>query len=1027
MAVLMSNQSGNFTTAATWSLIDSTSYSNSEAASTSSTTSWVASTTFVPGAITIDGLAIKTSAHTAVGSIAAKLGKSGSISSIATGSPGVITTSAAHGLTTGETILLTNTSTTPVTTALAWAVTVLSPTTFSLVQSNGSALNITASATTWSSATTYASGNTITYQGVTYNSLQNGNLNNTPSTSPTWWSSTTTFATPLATITSNTLVAAPVFTTGVAHGLAVGSQITIKGSTATPSFNGAWTVATVPSATTFTLTGAPSAVGGVSGWGAYNMTLVPDTVIAINASDLQTINTGTAVGWTLFKFPSNVTLTAATTYSAQITGSTAGNWTSWRTATAADWARALRTTTTQAPAAADSTLICGQYSSPGTNSAWTVTVDSGVTSATTYGGMEICGNGTVSFATSSNTYLKIAGNVGTTTTGIQGYTGGTFSMGTQASPVSSSNTAALEFACASVTQYGFDIKQSGFTFNTGGNALTYNSALLAADANAAATSLTTNVSTGWKNGNSIALASTTQTRTQCEKVALTADASGTTLTCAALANAHGGGGTALVIAEVINLSRNVSIFSTSAANTTYINIAGAGVTANIQATEFYNMGSNTAAKRGIDIAITTAGGSSCTINNCSIHDFTPAGATGCNVTNAASNNVTVSNTVFYNITGSHVANVTTSGNNYTYSNLIGILGGGTIFLFGDMGGTYSNLTAAGGTTQGIAFAETMAAGVMAGTISGLTAHSNTGPGLNLSNITTYTNNPFTTVSNITSWRNTTYGITFSNTFGVIVDGQGSNNGQLFGNATANMTFSSSCGNVYLRNFISNAGTTLTAPIGLAFSNDMKDGYMDNSTFGVTTTHATGDMSFPAANIFSRFVARNCTFNSATTVANILANAVEGSEISSARHQQTAGNHRSYKKFGTISSDSVVYRTPPLSTRLTPSSVNGKIQSGYKKIAVPNGQTATISVYVRKSVAGDGAAYNGNQPRLIQRADAATGNNTDVVLATATNAANGAFQLLTATIAAVNDNCAVTVYIDADGSAGWVNIDDWFIS
>lgn len=39
----------------------------------------------------------------------------------------------------------------------------------------------------WSGATTYALGNMVTYSGLTYISLQAGNLNHQPDTSPTWW------------------------------------------------------------------------------------------------------------------------------------------------------------------------------------------------------------------------------------------------------------------------------------------------------------------------------------------------------------------------------------------------------------------------------------------------------------------------------------------------------------------------------------------------------------------------------------------------------------------------------------------------------------------------------------------------------------------------------------------------------------------------------------------------------------------------------------------------------------------------
>jgi len=978
MSVLMSGANGNFTGAGTnpWYLVDPTSYSNSEAASTANTTSWVSSTTFVPGAITISGMALKVSAHGAAGMVAVRLGKSGTITAIATGNPSQIT-SANHGLTTGETVLLAGTNSTPALTG-PYTVTVTGTNTFTVP------VNVTVAGT-----------------------------------AGTW-------TTPLANIASNTLVATPVFTTTVAHGFTAGvTQIVIKGSTSTPNMNGTWTVATTPTGSTFTLTGAPSFVGGTSGWGAYNIVGVPDSLVVINATDLQTVNAATAVGWANFVFPSSLTLTAGTTYVAQISGSVASSWTPWRTtATAGDWSRALITTTNQAPVASDTTLINGSYSAPGTNSVWTVTMDS-TSSATTYGAIEIGGNGTLAYGTAASTayYLKIAGSAGTTTTGIQGYTGGTFSMGTQGTPIPSTSTAQLEFACTTPTQYGFDMKQGGFTLNTGGNPLTVNSALLAADANSGATSLTTNVSTGWASGSVIGVASTTQTRAQTEKVTMSGAASGTTLPVSALVNAHGGGGTPNVVAELINLTRNAQIFSTSAANTTYVNIGAAGSIANIQSTEFFNLGSATASKNGINVAPSNNG--SVTINGCSIHDNTPASANGINVTGGTNGNITVSNTVFYNITASCLATVVTTQTTNTYNNLIGMLGGALIFNIGDVLGTVTNLTAVSGTTGGITFTGAPASGNF-GTLSGFTAHSNTSVGISFSGLTQFGNNPYGTFSNLTSWRNTTYGLSFSNVFCFIVDGTGALGAQFFGNATAGMAIAGSCGNIYLRNLVFNAGTTLTQPVGAACTNDCKDFYLDNCTFGVTTTHATGDFNVPSANTFFRIFLRNCTLNSPTPVANPI-NMVEGSEISIARYQQTAGNHKAYYKFGASTPDTVIWHYASPSTRLTPTTANQKLRTGWKKIAVPNGQTATISVWVRKSVAGDGTAYTGNQPRLVQRADAATGNNVDTVLATATNAANGAWQQLQATIAAVNDNCAITVYIDCDGAAGWVNVDDWVIN
>lgn len=736
---------------------------------------------------------------------------------------------------------------------------------------------------------------------------------------------------------------------------------------------------------------------------------VTNTTVTVNVADIPN-----GIGWVFFKFSTSVTLTSGTTYTVQLKSTTNAQVTTFRkSATAADWTYALRTTTTQAPASGDQLLIGGEWDSAGVNSSWTITMNN--TASTNFGpatagvaAIEVSSNSTFTSGVAASTayLLNIAGS-------LYQNNAATVSFGTGGTPMPASSSLAIQFVNTSNVEFGWEIR-AGSTANTGGAVLTANSALLAADASAAATSLTTNISTGWKNGNVIALAATTRTRADSESKALTADASGTSLTITSLTNAHGG--TAPVVAELINLTRNVSMFGSSTANQAYINI-NATATVDFESTEFYQLGSATAAKRGIDIGTTTG---SCTINNCSIHDFIVASSIGINCNIATNNNLTITNNVMYNIANNGVTTATGTTTNTTFNNIICILSGAKCFSFANLYGTITNITAVSGLTAGSAIAQAMTSGVM-GTINNLVAHSNTGPGVDFSNLTNFSNNPYGYISNITSWRNTTFGFVLSNTFDTIFD-----TGALFGNATANLDYGGSTGNTWVRNMVSNSGTTLTCPVGVQVANDTKESYIDNSTFGVTTAHATGDVNVSVTNIYPRLFFRNCIMNSTTQVATP-ANMIEGGQISSARHQQTAGNHKTWKKFGTTTPDTTIFNKASPSERLTPSSATNKIFSGYKKVAVPNGQTATINVFVRKSVAGDGSAYNGNQVRLIQKADAATGNNVDTVLASSTNAANGAFQLLTATTAAVTDDCVVTFYIDGDGTTGWLNIDDYSVN
>ena len=149
-------------------------------------------------------------------------------------------------------------------------------------------------------------------------------------------------------------------------------------------------------------------------------------------------------------------------------------------------------------------------------------------------------------------------------------------------------------------------------------------------------------------------------------------------------------------------------------------------------------------------------------------------------------------------------------------------------------------------------------------------------------------------------------------------------------------------------------------------------------------------------------------------------------IKSSKHDQTEGAFKSWFQGGIVERDTTIFNTAAPSERLTPSSASIKLASGSRVVAVDDLGTVTINAYVRKSVVGDGAAYNGNQPRLIVKANPACGINTDTVLATM-SAAAGSWQQLTGTTAAVDADGALEFYVDCDGTAGWVNVDDWSVT
>jgi hypothetical protein len=72
-------------------------------------------------------------------------------------------------------------------------------------------------------------------------------------------------------------------------------------------------------------------------------------------------------------------------------------------------------------------------------------------------------------------------------------------------------------------------------------------------------------------------------------------------------------------------------------------------------------------------------------------------------------------------------------------------------------------------------------------------------------------------------------------------------------------------------------------------------------------------------------------------------------------------------------------------------------------------------------------YTGSQPRLIQRANPALGQNSDVVLATYTSNVGGSWNQLSGTSSTATDNGFWEFIIDCDGTQGWVNVGDWLPS
>lgn len=728
---------------------------------------------------------------------------------------------------------------------------------------------------------------------------------------------------------------------------------------------------------------------------------VAGTTVTINAADLPQVDSAGG-HWVYMKFAAPVTLLAATAYTLQALNSVANNVNLYRDATANNYSRALLTTTTAAPAAGDTFLMSGQHTAAGTNALYTITMDN--TAATVWGTLanlaaEVGAKAKFAFGNAASTAYQFicagAINVGG---------GGQFFLDDTSAPLPASSSILLQFNVASAGQFGLNLRYN-HVFKTGG-AAKVGRAILGANAAVSATAITTSTSTGWIANDNIVIVPTTSAGAAFDLRVLNGNAAGATVNLTAgLTNAktiHAG-----TEVEVLNLTRNIRIVGSSTTNTALISYAAMS-TIEISNTEFRNVGIiNSPTVAGAGSSLIVSGSSfwdipNLTFFNASTHAFVSftdcVGHNASAFTTFSNCGSNPANCIFEDLwfnRGTSATNgwIFASGNNcYTVNRVRCIGGGNTAFTVGNN--------------------STHNTGAMIVT-NCVFKCSSVGFRLNIAYTELSTHN----ISNNKSYLNTGSGVTMS--------GAGWTLGsfECFSNATTNVSLTgNSKGSI--ANFNCYAGPTTPSPIGITFSALTPLIYIDNCTFGVGGTHSTGDVRFNnTGNAAIEVAFRNCLFNSATEFSN-QTNMALGSKVTSSRHDQIDGNHKIITRYGTVSSDSVIARSAAYAQRLTPLSASYKIESEIKKVPVEDNRTQTIGVWVRKSVVGDGQAYNGNQPRLVLKADPSVyAGVTDIVLATAAAAA-GAWEYLTGTTPAAIDNAAFKPFIDCDGTSGWIDVDDW---
>jgi len=418
---------------------------------------------------------------------------------------------------------------------------------------------------------------------------------------------------------------------------------------------------------------------------------------------------------------------------------------------------------------------------------------------------------------------------------------------------------------------------------------------------------------------------------------------------------------------------------------------------------------------------------------CSVHDCTVASSIGCNCNTVSNNNITVSNNVTFNIANAHINQAANVSALIFDGNLLirSTDANSGIISTGGGANQISNTTVVGAVGNGISLGNANGPLQLNSSTTNLISHSNGGAGILVQGHrgTTAWSGTFT------CWRNGSSGFAIAGCQGNLTIpnyiGFGSINGDI---GTSNAL---SYGRFIFTNAICRAGVNLTSIVGvLGGSTGTGAGGLwifESCEFGTNgQTYSTSDIGPPTSGGFYQVWCINCLFGSSATV-QTQNNMCYGSYISSQKHNQTAGSHRFYTGEGTGTIDTSIYDTTP-SLRMTPiASANPTLRPmesappglGWQ-VPVANGQTVTFSVKVRKSVANDGTAYNGNLPRLYVRRNVALGINSDTLLATATAASVGAFETISGVTAAVTDDGVLEFFVDTGvgiaSPTGWINVD-----
>lgn len=742
--------------------------------------------------------------------------------------------------------------------------------------------------------------------------------------------------------------------------------------------------------------------------------------VTVNTSDLSgtTLSTQTG-GYYYFKFATPYTTSGTSGYSYSITTST-GQIAYYNTNNIQQFSGGLVRSNTAAPVSGDTLFILGAISGTSTPPYNTVTFDQ--TGSTPYAFVEVGGYGKMVLenASGKNYQLPILTGGAIRVRNLVTSHNGILEFGNSTTRANSGSTLTITLNASTNVFNGIFVRGNS-TFRMYGMQRT-RYGRLGANVNLGATSITLqSAPTNWLSGDTLAFGSSIRSATPTvETKNITGTTVGTTVPIQALSAAKSG--STAQFTPVLNLTSNIKIYGQSTSLGYNIQTDLGSPTFDLDNVEMRYFGSATAT----DLVGVYLQGTSATtvqsITNSALYESSTTTPQAYVSNTTTTSNVTFTGNSIYGLTTIAdsigvrlvVSNTVTSPN-FIITDNYGVGGASEIFTINDPRVTFRNNVVNGVASQGMSFTWTypyVYTAITSVITNNEVSNCVNGPSLAAS--------PFSGTG-FTGIKNNSGGINISSGTDIIIE-----NSNFSGN-THNIGSSGPYFDTYIRNCVTGGMVGFTSTSNINYSANIDGLYLENCNFSssnVTGPHlrhqnAGATLNYPTAS-------RNSFFGTGITLNSAVSSTSKGLQnfFTFQNYQQIKNSGTTLYYYGTTQIDSVVFDNVSPSFRCTPNSATIPLNVPGFYVAVRSGTTKTITIRVRKSVVGDGAAYNGSyQPYVWLPPNGNLGPQfSGLTVMTASNAANGAWETLTYTTPVCNDDSVLQFWLYQVGTTGWVNWD-----